>query len=299
MTLLQLNYFLAVCRAQNFTHAAASLHVTQPTVTTAVRELETEFGVRLIDRSNKSFTVTPEGEELQDMALHLLSYAEQIRLVMQDRAAAANRLSFGCPRMTAAAEFPNLFRTLHRAYPEIEVETSHGFTRELLPRLDNGQLQMLLIPSPPDASRYRFLVWRRSRYLFCVPETHPLAGRSSVSFADICHEPLISFVGDAYLDNFQLTQRYLEQGVKPEIVYRCNQISVMRELIRQGEGCGFLLEGVPEGGSGVVGLPLTEELPVTFYLVWSRESERFSAVQRALKVLRRHRDNSGPASAAG
>ena len=64
MTLLQLTYFLEVCREKNFTRAAESLHVTQPTVTNAVRDLEAEFGVKLIERTNKSFAITPEGQEL-------------------------------------------------------------------------------------------------------------------------------------------------------------------------------------------------------------------------------------------
>ena len=55
MTLLQLTYFLSVCRNKNFTRAAAEMHVTQPTITNAVRDLEGECGVKLIERTNKSF----------------------------------------------------------------------------------------------------------------------------------------------------------------------------------------------------------------------------------------------------
>ena len=287
MTLLQLSYYMEVCRAKNFTHAAESLHVTQPTVTNAVRDLEAEFGVKLIQRTNKSFAVTSEGQELYDMALHLLSYAEQIKLIMADKAASQNRLYFGSPLMTSAAGFPELFRLLHQSCPEMEIETQQGLTADLLKKLDNGELQLLLVPYKPSDAKYRYLEWRHSRFLFCVSKSHPLAEKKRVSFSDICHEPLISYFGDVYLTTFNLAQKYLEQGAEPRIVYRCNQIGVMIDLIRNREGCGFLIEGSLGSGSGIVGIPMEEELPVTFYLVWSRDSERYNVVKTALKYLKK------------
>lgn len=80
----------------------------------------------------------------------------------------------------------------------------------------------------------------------------------------------------------------MANGATPQIVYRCSQIGVMKELIRRGEGCGFLIEGALDGVNGIVGIPLLEKLPVTFYLVWRKESERYSVIQKTLKVLRKH-----------
>lgn len=190
--------------------------------------------------------------------------------------------------MTSAAGFPEIFRLLHQSYPDMEIESQHGLTVDLLKRLDNGELQLLMVPYKPTDSKYRYLEWRHSRFLFCVSKSHPLAERESVSFADICHEPLISYFGDVYLTTFDLTQKYLEQGAEPKVVYRCNQISVMRDLIRNGEGCGFLIEGSLGSGTSIVSIPLEEELPVTFYLVWSRESERYNVVKSALKCLKKN-----------
>ena len=288
MTLLQLTYFLSVSRNKNFTRAAAEMHVTQPTITNAVRDLEGEFGVKLIERTNKSFLITKEGKELFDMALHLLSHAEEIKLIMRDRAAEGNRLLFGCPLMTGAAEFANFFKLLHQEYPNIEVETTHALTKDLLAQLDDGKLQMVLVPYQPDQTKYRYMIWKHSKFLFCVPRNHRLACKKIISFADICYEPIISYFGDGYLTQFNLTQQYLANGATPQIVYRCSQIGVMKELIRRGEGCGFLIEGALDGVNGIVGIPLLEKLPVTFYLVWRKESERYSVIQKTLKVLRKH-----------
>ena len=80
MTLLQLSYYVEVCRLQNFTRAAQNMNVTQPTVTNAVRDLENEFGVRLLERTNKTLALTPAGQELFEMAVQLLNFSDQIHM---------------------------------------------------------------------------------------------------------------------------------------------------------------------------------------------------------------------------
>ena len=286
MTLLQLSYYVEVCRLQNFTRAAQNMNVTQPTVTNAVRDLENEFGVRLLERTNKTLALTPAGQELFEMAVQLLNFSDQIHMVMSDRAKESDRLLLGSPIMTSAACFPEFFRMLHRDYPEVEIQPTHDITVNLLELLDAGKINMALIPYEPDSHKYEFLLWKKTRFLFCVSEHHPLAAKSSVSFKDICREPLLSYFRDIYLRNFNLMEKYRENGVEMKIVYRCGQINILHDLIREGEGCGFLIENSFLSGHGIVGIPLKEELPVNLYLVWTQTSSRLSVVQKVLKSVR-------------
>lgn len=292
MTLLQLSYYAEVCRTKNFTRAAENLNVTQPTITNAVRDLEQEFGLKLMERDKKHLILTETGEELLDMALQLLDYADYIQLVMQDRAEEKRRLLLGVPNMTHAAGFPDFFRLLHRSYPDMEIQTVHDITVNLMPELCSGRLHMLMVPYKPKEAQCRYLVWKKTRFLFCVPAGHPLADRGTVRIEDICHEPLISHFGDIYLQNYDLRRRYLELGAEMNIVYRCDQINMMHELIRSGEGCGFLIEGTFME-EGIVGLALEEELPVTLYLVWTKESERYAVVKKVLQKVREYQNSGG------
>ena len=79
---------------------------------------------------------------------------------------------------------------------------------------------------------------------------------------------------------------FRENGVEMKIVYRCGQINILHDLIREGEGCGFLIENSFLSGHGIVGIPLKEELPVNLYLVWTQTSSRLSVVQKVLKSVR-------------
>ncbi len=287
MTLLQLTYFVELCRTKNFTRAAENQNVTQPTVSNAVRDLELEFGLKLLERDNRHLALTPAGEELLDMALQLLSYADEIRLVMQDRAEEKKRLLMGIPNMTHAAGFTDFFRLLHGTYPDMEIQTVHDITANLLPELYAGRLHLLLVPYQPTDGRCRYLAWKKTRFLFCVSSDHPLASRASVRIADICHEPLISYFGDIYLKNYDLRRRYLELGTEMNVVYRCGQINTMQDLIRSGEGCGYVIESTYIG-EGLVGIPFEEELPVTLWLVWTKESERHTVVKKTLRAVREY-----------
>ena len=286
MTLLQLTYFNEVCRTQNFTKAAENLQVTQPTITNAVRDLEKEFHIRLLERESKGIRLTEAGQTFLEMSIRLLDYSDWMRLVMQDKAGEQNCLRLGIPNMSNAACFPWFFSLLHQAHPEIEIITSHALSNNLLDELARGRLNMLIIPYHPDENQYQSLVLLHTRFLFCVSSHHPLADRASVSFQDICHIPILSFFGDRYLYQIGLPEKYQANGNELQIVYRCSQINTLLELIRSGEGCGFLLEEAFKEEDGIVGLPLEEDIPVTLYLVWTKESARLSSVKKVLDVFR-------------
>ncbi len=286
MTLLQLSYFTEICRVGNFTRAAENRHVTQPTMTNAIKDLEAEFNVKLLERSNKEVLLTEAGKEFLEMSVQLLDYAAYMKAIMLEKTEENHRLLLGIPNMTNAACFTEFFGVLHKKYPDIEIQSTHDVTVNLLRLLDAGKLNLLLVPYKPTDTKYRHLVWKQTRFLFCVSKAHPLADKKQVSVRQICREPIVSYFGDSYLANFNLAEKYRENGHELKAVYRCTQINIMQEMIRKNEGCGFLIEGSFSQESGIVGIPMEEPLSVTIYLVWTRESARFSTAQKALGCVR-------------
>ena len=95
------------------------MNVTQPTVTNAVRDLENEFGVRLLERTNKTLALTPAGQELFEMAVQLLNFSDQIHMVMSDRAKESDRLLLGSPIMTSAACFQSFSACCTATIPKL------------------------------------------------------------------------------------------------------------------------------------------------------------------------------------
>jgi len=273
-----------ICNQKNFTKTAKKLHVTQPTMTNAIKELEKEFSVCLIERNTKQFELTDAGRELFDMSLKFLNYAEQIKMVMQDKADEKDRLLLGTPFMTHATFFPHFFHLLHKRYPDIEIKTTHGLTSELLVLLQQGKIHIALVPYKIEDSKFRTVFWKKSRFLFCVSKKHPLAKKKKLRFLDICHEPIISYIGDNYLQKFHIMQKYVECGTEMNIVYRSGQINIMQELIRENEGCGFLIEGSFKDDE-IIGFSLDFDMPVYSYLVWTKDTERYSVMHKMLSFI--------------
>ena len=85
MTLQQLTYFQAACRYKNISRAAEELHISQPSVSSAIKNLEEEFGVRLIVRGRVGFTLTEAGEEFFALAEGMLEHADRLQSIMIDK----------------------------------------------------------------------------------------------------------------------------------------------------------------------------------------------------------------------
>ena len=287
MNLLQLQYFLAVCQEENFTRAAAKIHVTQPTLTKAIKELEKEFQVPLLYRGRHGVLPTTPGETLLSMAVPILQETKYLQQVMESYASSQQVLRLGTTFMTNVSCFPSFYQCLHERFPKVEVNVTSDLTHNLLPKLENGQVNLLLVPYPPENCRYPYFLWCTRRFLFVVPENHPLANREKVGFKDICHEPLISYFGDQYLMRHGLPEKFKKAGGELKIIHRCNQIQIMQELIRKGLGCGFMMEDSFKPGDGVVGLPLEDEFTTNVYVIWNKESQKIFFFKDIIKYLQR------------
>lgn len=142
MKLQQLRYFCAACRMRSLSRAAESLHVSQPSVSMAIRELEREFGVSLIARRYQGFALTEEGTALWEMAQSLLRHADHMSSQMQALGQRRRPVRLGVPPM---------------------IGTASGF---LLRPLACADASLAAISLSPPVSVQVSLVWRRSRKPF-------------------------------------------------------------------------------------------------------------------------------------
>ena len=149
MKLTQLYYFQTICKYQNITRAATELHISQPSLSNAIKELENEFGVPLFFRLSKGLALTDEGRVLLAETDKLLQQAEHLASSMNALKTAGQTIRLGVPPMLAALIFPQLLQAFHAAYPDVSlqmVENGSLTNRNLV--LDG----VLDAPSPPLAA---------------------------------------------------------------------------------------------------------------------------------------------------
>lgn len=270
MTLQQLRYFQAACRHHSITGAAEALHISQPSVSIAIRELEREFGLKLTVRRYQGFVLTPEGEELLALADSLLLHTEQVLTHMRELGRRHHPIRLGIPPMVASILLPHLYTHFCPRHPDIAVSTLEGGGNVLLRWLLDNTLDISFVThNAPLGEAFCTLPLVSTETVWCVPREHPMAGQAAVSMEELRDVPLVLFQKNFFHYEI-IMNRFQEAGVTPKIVHATDQLSTMHHLIRQGIATGFLLKSALCDFPDLAGVPLSPPSPVQISLVWEK-----------------------------
>lgn len=271
MELRQLEYFQAVSRLNSVTRAADSLRVAQPSVTVAIRKLEEELGVVLIDRSQKQIALTAEGQVFLRHVDAILGRVGDAAKEMNDyRLLKKGTIRVGIPPMVGAFMFPYVFAGFQKAHPWLELSVIEHGSLAIHGQLERGGLDLglVIISNVSPMLATTFITSRQ--LLVCLPPAHPLAALPAVPFGQLRYEPFVMLKEDTY--NRRLIMEECEKhGFTPRVVFSSSQIGTILGLVAQGVGLSFLLDAVVDGYPGVVARPLTEPLKIDIGLAWNKE----------------------------
>lgn len=275
MKLHQLQYFCAACRYGNITKAADELHVSQPSISMAIRDLEREFGLSLIQRTNRGFSVTKEGAYFYEKAEILLEQAEDLGQIMRDMGNCRKRISLGIPPMIGTFLFPKMYKEFHRLFPDIVLNSREGGSRDLMDMLDENALDFAILPTNQIArDQYNILPLTETETVFCICKAHPLAERQRVSIEDIKDEPLIMF-NDGFYQNVVIKERFEREGYRPNILHYSSQFYTIREFISDGIAAGFMFRSIAETVPEIRGISLEDPIHIRIGLVWRKNQHMF------------------------
>ena len=158
MELRTLRYFLAVAREENMTEAANVLHVTQPTLSRQIADLERELGVELFERTNRSCVLTSDGMRLRQRAEEIVSLVEQTESELADRELGiAGNIRIGAGETKAMRLVLDTFAELHRDHPGVTIELYTGNADAVEERLERGLLDFALLLEPINVEKYEWI----------------------------------------------------------------------------------------------------------------------------------------------
>lgn len=288
MKLHQLQYYCAACRNGNITKAANELHVSQPSISMAIRELENEFGVMLLQRNNKGFSVTQEGKYFYERAMSLLEQADELNQMMCDMGNQRKRINLGIPPMIGTFLFPKMYKEFKKYYPEIMLNSREGGSRYLIEMLDDSVLDFAIVPINQLAEdSYNILRLTETETVFCVSRNHPLAGRETVSMEQIKDEPLIMF-NDGFYQNQVIKERFETEGYRPRILHYSSQFYTIKEFISDEITAGFMFRDIAETVPEIRGISLENPIYIQIGLVWKRNQHMFHDATRFLDFTRKY-----------
>ena len=249
MTLNELRYVVAVARERHFGHAAESCHISQPTLSVAVRKLEEELGVILFERGPSEVTVTPAGRCIVEQARRVLDEAAVIRqLAAQGQDELAGMLRLGVIYTIGPYLLPHLIPRLHRRAPRMPLQIEENYTAALSERLKNGELDVLILSLPFAEAGILTRAVYEEPFVVLMPTGHPLEQSEAVDAPTLARQELL-LLGPGHCFRDQVLR------FCPE----CNQLSVASDnMQRTLEGSSLeTIRLMVATGMGVTVLPYT------------------------------------------
>lgn len=279
MNLTQLTYFQAVCLYQTVSAAADCLHISQPSLSNAIKELEAEFNVLLFYRQHRGMVLTPAGEMLQRLSGELLKQAEELEKIMCDLGRERKVLRLGVPPMIGSVVMPCLYRDFVSVHPDVKLDITEGGSQELMARLQNESLDIIFMPhNRPLATGFSSLSVAKLEIVCCVAKNNPLAEKTIISLQELIDVPLVLFQNSFYQTE-EIKKRFIEAGIRPEILLQTEQFSTILSLVSENVAAGFMFRHLTEVHPEMVAVPLDNPLFVDVSLVWKEKAFCFHTMQ--------------------
>ena len=252
MELRALRYFLAVAQEENITRAAENLHVTQPTLSRQIMDLEEELGRQLIIRGKRRVTLTQDGLFLRKRAAEVLALADKTAAEMREsESEISGDVYIGAGETDAIRQLAVICKELKETHPGIRYRIFTGDGDAVQERLEKGLIDLGLVFGPVDQAKYNFITLPyRATWGILVPADCELAAKSSVTPHDLWDKPLL--LSQQALDAGFL-QAWLGRELSELNVYAT--YTTMLNAVKLAEG-GFGYAMVIDGLFHVDGTPL-------------------------------------------
>lgn len=188
-----LKYFLMVAREENITKAANLLHITQPTLSRQLIQLEEELGVTLFQRSKHRIILTEDGMLLRRRANEIISLMEKTQQELTKECDdLVGEISIGCGETQNMSYLSQKIKEFHKVHPLVKFHIHSTTADEIKERIENGLLDMGLVTEPVDISKYNFFrLPQKEQWGILVHEKHRLAQKTFITPDDLINEPLI------------------------------------------------------------------------------------------------------------
>ena len=244
MELRQLRYFAAIQQHRSFTRAAQELHVTQPTVTTALRNLEEELGTSLIDRS--SCQLTPAGEELLRRAETIFRNLDAITEEIKNGAYRQHKLCIAVPPVSCASLYAPILNEFAPSHPDIDLRIDDRCNAELLKHLQNYENDIdagFIIQPEGLPENIAYLDLTGGSLYALLPASHPLARiQGGIRLEDLTRERILMYDRGTSYTEARITKEFERRGIPFSATQYFSNISTILDVVSQGYGISFILE---------------------------------------------------------
>ena len=286
MTISQLRYFVEVCRwGNNITRAGEELHISQPSISNAIKDLELEFGILLFNRSNGRLQITAEGERFLVKAHELLQKADEITLSMCTPGT-QKKIIIGLTPMIGAFVFPDVCRQFLQLYPDTEFEIHEHGAIETHEMLRNKEIDVAInINAAANTTNFCSEHMFLSQYCLCVHRNHPMAQMDTVKVEDLTDLRLALLARSTYHSEV-LLNRFSAKNLQPNILVRSNQLQTIIAMVRSGIAGSLFLKEIQIVFPDIAAIPFQKPLPGDICVFWNKNAVISHRVKDFVRFIR-------------
>ena len=240
MEMAQLEYFSKVVQERSFSKAADRVYRTQPAVSIAIRRLEEEIGLPLLDRTQKTPVLTDAGQVVYDYAQRILALRDQVgQAISELQSLKRGRVRVGANESTSLYLLPDFILKFREQHPEVKVEI-YRHVSSRLPRevLERNVDFALMASEPADRDLEAFPVLKDELVLIMSPK-HPLAGRSSVKVKDLGKESFVAHNVNSG-SRLKVIEAFARQHTPLNIALELATIETIKRFVQKRVGLAFV-----------------------------------------------------------
>lgn len=288
MEIRVLRYFLTVVREESITKAAQVLHITQPTLSRQLAQMEEEIGVKLFDRGGRKIQLTSEGLLLRRRAEEILQLVDRTEQELAEQETLVEgKISIGCGEMASVQLLPELIDSFRKRYPRVSFDLFTATADLVKEQLEKGLLDIGLLLEPVDMEKYDFIrLDMKEKWVVLMRPDDPLARKEAVTAKDLASLPLIlprrtrvrselaGWFGDCY--------------DKLNVAFTSNLNTNGAIMVSRGLGYSLVIEGAMPfwDQSKVTYRPLSPPLTATSVLAWKRGQPFSPAATKFIENIR-------------
>lgn len=286
MELRVLRYFIEVARTQNITAAAERLHITQPTLSKQLMDLEDELGAKLFERGKRRTTLTEDGMLLFQRAKEIVALADLTESAFRSTdERIAGDIAIGCGETEGMRLLVEAMKEMRAAHPGVTFRLSSGNFEDISDRLDSGLVDFGLFVGDAAVAKYDYIKLPHSdAWGLLMRADNALAERASVRPQDLDGIPLLCS-RQAVAGN-ELSGWLGREFGELDVVATYNLIHNATYMVEAGMGCAVSIEGlVNTSGRGLVFRPFEPALTARLSFAWKRGRQLSRAAAEFLKLL--------------
>ena len=289
MEIRVLRYFLMTAREENITRAAELLHITQPTLSRQLMQLEEELGTKLFERSSHSIRLTEDGMLLRRRAQELVQLADSVEKEFRhSKEEMSGTISIGSGETGSMQELAEIIRDFQEKYPLVQYDLYTATADEIKERLDKGLLDIGLLTEPVDIMKYSFIrMKRKEKWGILVRRDSKLAEQTSIGPSDLLDVPV--FLAHRALVKNEIEGWFGDYYDQVQIAGTYNLINNAAVMVRNHIGVAFCFQ-LQSQFDDLTYIPIEPQIETGAVIVWKKAQIVSRTTHQFISFLKESRE---------